>query len=221
MRSNYTVKSILYESIRSHALTVFSNYNLAGLITKIKAEAQSDTIGRVSNIFHGFEVLSSNGRLTILSVCSIGGSTIGQLIGILSRIESLILANFSNLNSRNNNIGGTIDGNNGILSGQNIPIAGSSFYPALRSDKISTTLESNVDIVLSCLNIIIANISHAEVCLIKDNGLTGIKGNRISVIRSRVAGSSRGINLYSHSHGANHDDSQYQCEYFFHCDFLL
>ena len=25
----------------------------------------------------------------------------------------------------------------------------------------------------------------------------------------------------SHSHGANHDDSQYQCEYFFHCDFLL
>ena len=28
-------------------------------------------------------------------------------------------------------------------------------------------------------------------------------------------------NVSSHSHGANHDDSQYQCEYFFHCDFLL
>ena len=40
-----------------------------------------------------------------------------------------------------------------------------------------------------------------------------------------VATRTTGNNSYSitscESHGANHDDSQYQCEYFFHCDFLL
>ena len=39
--------------------------------------------------------------------------------------------------------------------------------------------------------------------------------------RSAKGACGSGRNNSCKSHGANHDDSQYQCEYFFHCDFLL
>ena len=43
----------------------------------------------------------------------------------------------------------------------------------------------------------------------------------ISVATRTTGNNSYSITSCGESHGANHDDSQYQCEYFFHCDFLL
>ena len=52
----------------------------------------------------------------------------------------------------------------------------------------------------------------------------GIQSNSTILIRGGAKSSISNVNIgysNSHSHGANHDYSQYQCEYFFHCDFLL
>ena len=56
------------------------------------------------------------------------------------------------------------------------------------------------------------------------NNLIRIEGDFGKVIITaydKCFGAINSNDFNSHSHGANHDDSQYQCEYFFHCDFLL
>ena len=71
-------------------------------------------------------------------------------------------------------------------------------------------------------------VKNLEECIVQIQDIFAIsivlisESNRaIGVVTRAARDNSNSVSSFSHSHGANHDDSQYQCEYFFHCDFLL
>ena len=136
-------------------------------------------------------------------------------------MNGLINASLGYYNRRDDDVGSTINSNNAIFGSQNILVTIVGVYPALRGDHVRAALKRNSNIVFASLDVFISSRSQADVFFIEDDGFAGVEGNGISIVGSSAARSSGIVNLYSHSHGANHNNSQYQCEYFFHCDFLL
>ena len=109
--------------------------------------------------------------------------------------------------------------------------------PTLRCNQIRTTREANSNLVvlgnefLIFLAVVLNGLGVVtigeQLTNFKENAASGNKSGIaiLQLITSFAGRSGRRIDgtrsSYSHSHGANHDDSQHQCEYFFHCDFLL
>ena len=129
-------------------------------------------------------------------------------------------AGLGNFNSRNDDVSLTIAASGlACLGSNNILIAARGLYPTLGSNEISALFKGDSNLNISGLG----RIRNIQIATGEDDGLTGQNMTQVLVIGIIVGSGSfsSGTNLNSHSHGANHDDSQYQCEYFFHCDFLL
>ena len=108
--------------------------------------------------------------------------------------------------------------------------------PTLRSNQFRTTREGYSNLVvlrnkllIGCAVVLnslsVSLISAEEFISGKEDASARNNSYGIIVASFSISGAAGGIDstrgFNCHSHGANHDDSQYQCEYFFHCDFLL
>ena len=110
---------------------------------------------------------------------------------------------------------------------------GINHLPTL-GDEALTSIEVNGNLVVSGNKLLATGngvrvnsiiVGAEQVSNGEDDRLTGSQrgnGNTSKLIRARASNDSLvASDGHGKRHGANHDDSQYQCEYFFHCDFLL